>query len=77
MRETDRTPPGRDDRSRPRRSDGQRARNGAAGDPGASGRDAPLYGALDLGTNNCRLLIAKPARDGFRVVDSFSRIVRL
>lgn len=77
MPETDRTPPGRDDRSRPRRSDGQRARNGAAGDPGASGRDAPLYGALDLGTNNCRLLIAKPARDGFRVVDSFSRIVRL
>lgn len=36
-----------------------------------------MYGALDLGTNNCRLLIAKPARDGFRVVDSFSRIVRL
>ena len=35
------------------------------------------YAALDLGTNNCRLLIARPARDGFRVVDSFSRIVRL
>ncbi len=44
---------------------------------GGSGQEAPLYGALDLGTNNCRLLIAKPARDGFRVVDSFSRIVRL
>ena len=42
-----------------------------------SGRDAPLYGALDLGTNNCRLLIARPSREGFRVVDSFSRIVRL
>ena len=41
------------------------------------GREAPLYGALDLGTNNCRLLIARPTRDGFRVVDSFSRIVRL
>ena len=40
--------------------------------------EAPLYAALDLGTNNCRLLIARPARDGgFRVVDSFSRIVRL
>ncbi len=39
---------------------------------------APLYAALDLGTNNCRLLIARPERDGgFRVVDSFSRIVRL
>lgn len=43
----------------------------------ASGREAALYGALDLGTNNCRLLIAKPAREGFRVIDSFSRIVRL
>ncbi|MBL7537607.1 Ppx/GppA family phosphatase, partial [Escherichia coli] len=43
----------------------------------ASGRDAPLFGALDLGTNNCRLLIARPLREGFRVVDSFSRIVRL
>ena len=36
-----------------------------------------IYGALDLGTNNCRLLIARPAHDGFRVLDSFSRIVRL
>lgn len=36
-----------------------------------------LYGALDLGTNNCRLLIARPSLDGFRIVDSFSRIVRL
>jgi len=38
----------------------------------------PLLAVLDLGTNNCRLLIARPAPpDGFRVVDSFSRIVRL
>ena len=36
-----------------------------------------LYGALDLGTNNCRLLIAKPVGSGFRVTASFSRIVRL
>jgi exopolyphosphatase/guanosine-5'-triphosphate,3'-diphosphate pyrophosphatase len=35
------------------------------------------YGALDLGTNNCRLLIARPADDGFVVVDAFSRVVRL
>ncbi len=37
----------------------------------------PLYGALDLGTNNCRLLIATPTETGFEVVDAFSRIVRL
>lgn len=36
-----------------------------------------LYAALDLGTNNCRLLIARPAPDGLQIVDSFSRIVRL
>tara|TARA_R110002012_G_scaffold262978_3_gene445404 strand:- start:756 stop:1910 length:1155 start_codon:yes stop_codon:yes gene_type:complete len=67
MPEIDGAPVRRDDRSQPQRPASQ----------GASGRDAPLYGALDLGTNNCRLLIAKPSRDGFRVVDSFSRIVRL
>jgi len=38
---------------------------------------ADIYAALDLGTNNCRLLIAHPAPLGFRVVDAFSRIVRL
>lgn len=38
----------------------------------------PTYAALDLGTNNCRLLIATPTRPGqFRVIDAFSRIVRL
>lgn len=37
-----------------------------------------LFAALDLGTNNCRLLIAAPTKPGqFRVVDAFSRIVRL
>src|SRR6202051_2915294 len=36
-----------------------------------------VYGGVDLGTNNCRLLIACPTGDGFRVVDSFSRIIRL
>lgn len=47
-----------------------------ASEPAAAGR-APVLAALDLGTNNCRLLIAKPAREGFRVIDAFSRIVRL
>ncbi len=36
-----------------------------------------IYAALDLGTNNCRLLVAKPVRNGFQVIDAFSRIVRL
>jgi exopolyphosphatase/guanosine-5'-triphosphate,3'-diphosphate pyrophosphatase len=40
-------------------------------DPGAT------YAALDLGTNNCRLLVARPTADGFRVIDAFSRIIRL
>lgn len=44
-------------------------------------RQAPwsetLYGAVDLGTNNCRLLVARPTPRNFRVVDAFSRIVRL
>jgi len=35
------------------------------------------FAALDLGTNNCRLLIARPQGDGFTVIDAFSRIVRL
>jgi exopolyphosphatase / guanosine-5'-triphosphate,3'-diphosphate pyrophosphatase len=43
----------------------------------AAGVDGGVYAALDLGTNNCRLLIACPSGDSFRVVDSFSRIIRL
>lgn len=43
----------------------------------ARGRWGHTYAALDLGTNSCRLLVARPAGSGFRVVDAFSRIVRL
>ena len=38
---------------------------------------APLYAAIDLGTHNCRLLIARAGEHGLRVIDSFSRAVRL
>ena len=41
------------------------------------GHRRDIYGALDLGTNNCRLLIARPSDGGFVVLDAFSRIVRL
>ncbi|MCR6632895.1 MAG: Ppx/GppA family phosphatase [Magnetospirillum sp.] len=37
----------------------------------------PVYAALDLGTNNCRMLVARPQGRGFRVIDAFSRITRL
>lgn len=53
----------------PNRQQGQ-PREAAAPEP-------PCYGALDLGTNNCRLLIATPTGRGFRVVEAYSRIVRL
>ncbi len=36
-----------------------------------------VFAALDLGTNNCRMLVAASDRGGFRVLDSFNRIVRL
>jgi exopolyphosphatase / guanosine-5'-triphosphate,3'-diphosphate pyrophosphatase len=62
----------------PRGDDGQGSHSdgapGAVLSPAAATR---VYAALDLGTNNCRLLIACPSGDGFRVVDSFSRIIRL
>ena len=52
-------------------------RPGGGGGPHGQGRNGHVYAALDLGTNNCRLLIARPAREGFRIIDAFSRIVRL
>ncbi|EPY02939.1 Ppx/GppA phosphatase family protein [Magnetospirillum fulvum] len=36
-----------------------------------------VYAALDLGTNNCRMLVARPTGHGFRVIDAFSRVTRL
>ena len=40
-------------------------------------RSKPLYAALDLGTNSCRMLVARPEGGQFRVVDSFSKAVQL
>ncbi len=39
--------------------------------------DGGLYAALDLGTNSCRMLIARPKGAQFEVIDSFSRAVEL
>jgi exopolyphosphatase/guanosine-5'-triphosphate,3'-diphosphate pyrophosphatase len=66
----------------PQGSDG--ARNDNAANKGAAYKRQPwsnarrTFAALDLGTNNCRLLIARPSEnDGFTIIDAFSRIVRL
>src|ERR1700738_1407592 len=67
-----------DDGQRPPSADGQRPLGGLQGSVAAGpAAGTGVYAALDLGTNNCRLLIACPTADGFRVVDSFSRIIRL
>lgn len=60
---------------------GSRPAAGAAPWPGTylnkKKRCRQVYGAVDLGTNNCRLLVAKPVQGGFRIIDAFSRVVRL
>lgn len=65
-------------------SDGANAPHGEFGkrtnhaqNPFQRRRRGPVYAALDLGTNNCRLLIARPHDTSFRVIDGFTRIVRL
>jgi exopolyphosphatase/guanosine-5'-triphosphate,3'-diphosphate pyrophosphatase len=50
---------------------------GGVGRSRTAAAHSPTYAALDLGTNNCRLLVARPTGSGFRVVDAFSRIIRL
>jgi len=65
------------DRTAPARSDWGRRSPERLNGPHGGDRGGPTYAALDLGTNNCRLLVARPAGDGFRVVDAFSRIIRL
>jgi len=65
----------------------QRAGDGPYGNDPPSGQAVPAqrqgigprqaYAAIDLGTNNCRLLIARPSGENFVVIDAFSRVVRL
>ncbi len=62
-------------KAEPVRNGANRPRNMADERRNWLGRSA--YAALDLGTNNCRLLIAKASGDEFTVVDAFSRVVRL
>ncbi len=66
-RKRDRTPKSRDESGAP----AQRSKS-----PFQKGRKQ-AYAALDLGTNNCRLLIARPSGENFTVIDAFSRVVRL
>jgi len=74
---------------RPQGVGAREIRGDPAGDAenGGFGAESPLhrpspghrqaYAAIDLGTNNCRLLIARPAEENFVVIDAFSRVVRL
>src|SRR3954466_9331063 len=59
------------------RERGDRRSSGPYDGGNGADRGGATYAALDLGTNNCRLLVARPTADGFRVVDAFSRIIRL
>lgn len=45
--------------------------------PTASPDQGEVYAALDLGTNSCRMLLARPKGNGIDVVDSFSKPVHL
>ena len=62
----------------PKRPEGAGAFPGPVESPAPISPDrAPLYAALDLGTNSCRMLIAEPRGSQFHVVDSFSKSVQL
>src|SRR5262245_4772506 len=65
------------ERQLPRRNRWGRRPPDRSSHPDGPTSGATVYAALDLGTNNCRLLVARPTDDSFRVVDAFSRIIRL
>jgi len=64
-------PNGRSSRRRPRH------KRGSGGSGRSTGKNSHTFAAVDLGTNNCRLLIARDAGESFRIIDSYSRVVRL
>lgn len=69
-----------DERTKTKRPSGARAKSGTgafAGGAHGAHRAGEAYAALDLGTNNCRLLIARPSGRDFTVIDAFSRVVKL
>ena len=55
----------------------RRTKRRSSGGNTPQGKRPPTYAALDLGTNNCRLLVARASGEGFKVIDSYSRVVRL
>jgi exopolyphosphatase/guanosine-5'-triphosphate,3'-diphosphate pyrophosphatase len=65
------------ERAPPRRHRRGRRQADRSSHPDGSTPGGAIYAALDLGTNNCRLLVARPTDESFRVVDAFSRIIRL
>lgn len=65
---------GQSDAQKPTR---RRTKRRSSGGNRPQGKRPPTYAALDLGTNNCRLLVARASGDSFKVVDSYSRVVRL
>ena len=69
--------PGDGAAARHRAADGEASPTRRGPVPAETGGAGDVLAALDLGTNNCRLLVARPDGDGFRVIDAFSRIVRL
>ncbi|HRE61373.1 MAG TPA: Ppx/GppA phosphatase family protein [Micropepsaceae bacterium] len=69
-------PEGQDALTAPAPHEAQTPAPTPAGNP-ARGRFKHVFAAIDLGTNNCRLLVARPMTEGFRVIDAFSRTVRL
>lgn len=54
-----------------------RHKRGSGGGGRSKKRQSSTYAAVDLGTNNCRLLVARDMGESFRIVDSYSRVVRL